>query len=101
MLTDLPPVSFLQLIGLTGAALYMMNYALLTLRMTTSDSASYFLMNLAASTLVLVSLYEVFSAASFAIQVFWIAVSLMGIFRTLPRTPAPRRVRSDRLRPLV
>lgn len=93
-------LSPLQILGLCGAGVYMMTYALLTFRILTPEQPSYFAMNLVASTSVLISLAEAFSAASFAIQVFWIAVSLTGICRTLAAAPRRSERSADRLRPL-
>lgn len=98
-------VTPLQMLGLVGAGTYMASYAMLTLRLITPDSTSYFLLNLLASGMVLVSLTQAFNAASVAIQLFWIVVSLYGLTdrarsragRVCRRLP---RVTADRLRPI-
>ncbi|WP_296420669.1 CBU_0592 family membrane protein [Pseudooctadecabacter sp.] len=68
-----------DVIGVLGFALYVVNYALLTFNKITSQSHLYFWLNLAAASLVLVSLTQAFNLASVLIQLFWIALSLAAI----------------------
>lgn len=86
-LSQTPP---LQVAGLLGAGLYMMNYTLLTSRILTSDNPAYFGVNLAAALLVLSSLSGAFNAATLVIQVFFVGVSLCGIFLRLRRGGASK-----------
>ncbi|MEM9796812.1 MAG: hypothetical protein AAF919_09995 [Pseudomonadota bacterium] len=88
----------LQLIGLLGAMTYIATYFLLTARILTSEHVVYFVLNLMASSLVLISLADAFNVASLLIQVFWILASIVGVTVRLarPKSPAAR----DRLRPI-
>lgn len=90
------PAPSLQLVGLSGAAVYMMTYTLLATRIISGDSIGYFLMNLSAASLVLVSLSQSFNAAALVIQLFWIVVSTLSIAARLRRNKPSRRL--DRLR---
>ncbi len=74
----IPPIVF-EYIGIAGFALYVMNYALLTLRCLNGNCIVYFIVNLAASSFVLISLMNTFNLASAMIQVFWVLMSLIGI----------------------
>jgi hypothetical protein len=91
-----PPI---KLLGLLGAGFYILSYVLLTSRVLSSEHGMYFALNLAASTLVMISLSHEFNAASAVIQTFWIVVSLWGLLsRFGRRRPAP--MPTGRLRPL-
>lgn len=90
----MPPI---KLLGLLGAGCYILNYVLLTSRVLSSEHWLFFMMNLTASTLVMISLSHEFNTASAVIQSFWIAVSLWGLVTRLGRPDSP----DGRLRPLI
>ena len=78
-----------EMIGVAGFALYVINYSLLTLRFLDGHSLSYFVLNLLAAAFVLVGLTVSFNLASAMIQLFWVAMSSLGIVLRLTRpTPA-------------
>jgi hypothetical protein len=78
-----------EMIGVAGFALYVINYSLLTLRFMDGHSLSYFVLNLLAAAFVLVGLTVSFNLASAMIQLFWVAMSSLGIVLRLARpTPA-------------
>ena len=78
-----------EMIGVAGFALYVINYSLLTLRFMDGHSLSYFVLNLLAAAFVLVGLTVSFNLASAMIQLFWVAMSSLGIVLRLTRpTPA-------------
>lgn len=77
-LADLPP-NIPQAIGVLGFALYVLAYSLLTTRILRGDSPRYFLLNLAASSCVLIGLSASFNLASALIQLFWVIMSILGI----------------------
>ena len=68
-------------IGLLGFGLYVLSYFLLTTHRLDSRTSAYFVINLIAASLVLVSLIGAFNLASLLIQVFWIVVSILAIAR--------------------
>ncbi|MEP1472888.1 MAG: hypothetical protein ABJK20_03615 [Halieaceae bacterium] len=81
-----------DVIGMTGTALVVGSYFLLQLDRIDSRGLGYNLMNLAGAILLLVSLCFKFNLASFVIELFWIAASLVGLYRWLqtrnqPSTP--------------
>lgn len=74
-----------ELTGVLGFGLYVLTYALLTLRYICGHSVVYFTMNLAAAVCVLIGLSVSFNLASAMIQIFWISMSLIGITMQLSR----------------
>lgn len=76
--TQVPPEVF-DAIGVAGFGLYVLNYVLLTVQRTRSDQVSYFVLNWLAATMVLIGLTTAFNLAAALIQIFWIAISTVGI----------------------
>ena len=73
--------SIYQIMGVLGFILYMMSYFLLQIGKLRGSSNSYILMNLSAASLVLISLTQHFNLASALIQISWILISFIGLFR--------------------
>lgn len=67
--------------GLAGVVLYLGSYALLQFGILRGSGYTYALLNLCASSLVLISLMVAFNLSSAIIQISWIVISLMGIAR--------------------
>ncbi len=80
----------LEMAGVAGFGLYVTNYTLLTFHRLHSHDALYFGINLAAATLVLVSLTASFNFASAMIQIFWVLISSTAIVLRLKRKRAAR-----------
>ncbi|MEM8653449.1 MAG: hypothetical protein AAGF36_01790 [Pseudomonadota bacterium] len=74
-----------ELVGILGFALYVMNYGLLTTRCLSGDCLTYFTINLVAASCVLLGLMTSFNLASALIQIFWVAMSIVGIVIRLRR----------------
>lgn len=70
---------FFEIVGVSGFILYVLNYTLLTFRVLDANQAAYFVINLLASSFVLIGLTASFNLASAMIQVFWIVISLIAI----------------------
>ena len=77
----MPIDDLLKYIGLLGAFLYLASYFLLQAGYIGGNSKAYTFLNLAAASLVLVSLTTAFNAASVVIQVSWILISIFGMSR--------------------
>jgi len=71
----------LELVGIVGFVFYMLAYGLLQLGKISSQCYSFTLINMLAAFLVLISLTNQFNLASALIQVSWIAISIVGVFR--------------------
>jgi hypothetical protein len=72
-------------IGMLGTFLVVMAYCLLQLDRTDPRGLSYNLINLVGAALLLLSLCFNFNLASFVIEIFWIAASLVGLWKYLQR----------------
>jgi hypothetical protein len=69
-------------IGSFGAALAVVAYYLLQSGKFDGESALYFWLNGIASVLIMISLTVAFNFAAFTIEVFWLLISLMGLWKT-------------------
>lgn len=72
---------FLDLVGLIGAALLMLAYLMLQLNRLSSDGLAYSVLNAIGASLIVVSLLGNFNLSAFVIEVFWILISFVGIYR--------------------
>lgn len=84
------PYDLTDLIGVFGFCLYVTAYSMLTLRVLTTSSVIYFVINLIAATCVLIGLSTSFNLASVLIQAFWVCMSIVGITLHILR-PVRRR----------
>ncbi len=71
--------ALLDLIGVAGFGLYVINYTLLTFHKLHSHDALYFGINLVAASCVLAGLLVSFNLASAMIQLFWVFISTAAI----------------------
>jgi hypothetical protein len=79
-----------DLVGAIGVVLLMIAYLLLQIGKLESKSLLYSVLNALGASLIVISLVFDFNLAAFVIEVFWIAISLVGIYRTLrARTDSP------------
>ena len=85
------PAHVLEMIGVIGFCLYVMNYALLTFRRLNSNSRLYFAINIVAASCVLIGLAASFNLASALIQIFWVTMSIIGLVLRL-RSPGVRPI---------
>jgi CRP-like cAMP-binding protein len=67
--------------GYLGVAFYIGSYGALQAGLIRGAGYLYAALNLVAASLVLVSLWQNFNASAAAIQVFWIAISMIGMIR--------------------
>ena len=80
-------------VGMLGTLLVVLAYFLLQLERVAPGSLSYNLINLLGASFLLFSLCFHFNLASFVIELFWIAASLIGLWkywrRQQPENQAP------------
>ncbi|MBP9887713.1 MAG: hypothetical protein KBF93_15540 [Leptospiraceae bacterium] len=69
--------------GIIGVILILVSYILLQTDRINSSSLLYSLINLLGAILILFSLYYSWNLASFIIEIFWILISLYGIWKNL------------------
>jgi len=72
-----------DLIGNLGVALIVLCYLGLQLERVRSTDLSYSVLNAAGAMLILISLTENFNLSAVIIEVFWIAISVIGIAKAL------------------
>lgn len=70
-----------QFIGFLGMICIVLGYLLLQIGRLASNDLSYQLINLAGAILLIISLLVHFNLGSFLIEVFWIFITLYGIFK--------------------
>ena len=72
-----------DIVGMTGTFLVVGAFFMLQLGKATPTGLLYNMMNLSGAILLLISLCYNFNLASFVIEIFWIAASLIGLFKYL------------------
>lgn len=70
-----------DLIGNLGVFLIVGSYFWMQLGRISGQSVVYALVNAAGAAFILVSLYFNFNLSAVVVEVFWLAISLMGAFR--------------------
>ena len=70
-----------DIIGMTGTFLVVCAFFLLQLNKASPTGLVYNMMNLTGAILLLISLCYNFNLASFVIEIFWIAASLIGLYK--------------------
>jgi membrane-bound ClpP family serine protease len=70
-------------VGITGVVILIVTYLLLQLNRLESNRVSYSLLNAIGALLIAFSLLFKFNLSAFVIEIFWILISLLGIYRSL------------------
>lgn len=70
-----------DVIGLAGTALVVIAYVMLQTQKLSAASFTFNFVNLLGALLLLVSLLVNFNLASLIIEIFWIAASVLGLYR--------------------
>ncbi|MEM6324513.1 MAG: hypothetical protein AAF748_12540 [Pseudomonadota bacterium] len=70
-------------LGLAGFALYLGSYFALQMRLISGQGVAYPLLNLIAASCVLVDLQFSYHLPSTLIQISWISISLIGLWRAV------------------
>ncbi|HKG98002.1 MAG TPA: hypothetical protein VKA97_09325 [Pyrinomonadaceae bacterium] len=71
----------LDFIGNIGVIVLMIAYLMLQLNKLRSDGLAYSLLNAVGASLVIVSLLFDFNLSALLMEVFWVLISLVGIYR--------------------
>ncbi len=71
----------LDLIGNVGVVVLVITYGMLQLNKISSDGLAYSLLNAAGASLIVVSLIYDFNLSALLMEVFWVLISLLGIYR--------------------
>jgi len=79
--------SLLDFVGNVGVLVLMVAYLLLQLNKLTSGLV-YSALNAFGAALIVISLLANFNLSAFLMEVFWVLISCVGIFRNLRPKPA-------------
>lgn len=74
-----------DLIGLTGVALILIAYFALQTERIQSEDWRFSAINGLGAILIMISLYFTFNLASFVIEIFWLMISLYGLWKAWRR----------------
>ena len=71
----------LDLVGNVGVVVLMIAYLMLQLNKLKSDELAYSLMNAIGASLIVLSLLVNFNLSALLMEVFWVLISFIGIYR--------------------
>jgi len=71
----------LDLIGNAGVVILMVTYLLLQLNRLHSNDLAYSLLNAIGASLIILSLLVDFNLSALLMEVFWVLISFVGIYR--------------------
>ena len=71
----------LDFIGNIGVVVLMITYLMLQLNKLSSDSLAYSVLNAVGAGLIVVSLLFDFNLSALLMEVFWVLISFVGIYR--------------------
>lgn len=71
----------LDLVGNFGVIILMATYLLLQLNKLRSEDLAYSLLNAIGASLIIISLVVDFNLSAMLMEVFWVLISLIGIYR--------------------
>ena len=71
----------LDFVGNIGVVILMVTYLMLQLSKLSSDGLAYSLLNAVGASLVVISLLSNFNLSALLVEVFWVLISLIGIYR--------------------
>lgn len=70
-----------DLLGLIGVVLIVVTYLLLQLEKLRSNDLAYSLLNAIGASLIVLSLLVNFNLSALLMEVFWVLISCLGIYR--------------------
>ena len=71
----------LDFLGNIGVVVLMGTYLMLQLNKISSDGLAYSLLNAIGASMIIVSLLYDFNLSALLMEVFWVLISLLGIYR--------------------
>ena len=71
----------LDVVGNIGVVVLMLTYLALQLNKLSSDSLAYSVLNAVGASLIVVSLLFDFNLSALLMEVFWVLISFVGIYR--------------------
>lgn len=73
--------SFLDFVGNVGVIILMTTYLMLQLNKLSSNGLAYSALNAIGATLITISLVSDFNLSALLMEVFWVLISCVGIYR--------------------
>jgi len=77
----------LDLVGNVGVVVLVVAYLMLQLNKLRSDELAYSLLNAIGASLIVVSLLYDFNLSALLMEVFWVLISFVGIYRYFRQKP--------------
>ena len=71
----------LDFVGNIGVVVLVITYLMLQLNKLSSDGLAYSVLNAVGAGLIVISLLYDFNLSAFVIEVFWVLISFVGIYR--------------------
>ena len=71
----------IDIVGNVGVLILIVTYLLLQLHRLHSDDLAYSLLNAIGASLIILSLIVDFNLSALLMEVFWVLISLVGIYR--------------------
>ena len=71
----------LDLLGNIGVIVLMVTYLMLQLNKLSSDALAYSVLNAVGAGLIVISLTSNFNLSALLVEVFWVLISCVGIYR--------------------
>ena len=71
----------MDLLGNIGVVVLILTYLMLQLNKLSSDGLAYSLLNAIGASLIVISLLYDFNLSALLMEVFWVLISLVGIYR--------------------
>jgi len=71
----------IDLVGNAGVVVLMIAYLMLQLNKLRSDGLAYSVLNAVGASLIIVSLVVDFNLSALLMEVFWVLISFVGIYR--------------------
>jgi hypothetical protein len=72
---------FLDFVGNIGVIILMTTYLMLQLNKLSSDGLAYSALNAIGASLITISLISDFNLSALLMEVFWVLISFVGIYR--------------------
>ena len=71
-----------NLIGIGGVIIVLLTYLLLQSKVLTAQDISYSLLNIIGAGMILTSLYYEWNLASVIVEISWVVISAMGLYKS-------------------
>lgn len=85
-------LAWYDFLGTLGVLLIVAGYFLIQVGRVRSDNPAYSWLNLIGALMILTSLLFTFNFSSFVIEIFWIAISVIGLIRAYRKKMARKRL---------